>query len=91
MSAVGLPNSVWRAVHIIGPGSAVDVDVYEARGDIPVASVEDDVGGPAGATFGNADDLAVLAFDGAAFQDPVRENDLSSEGDSGGAHRKRIS
>jgi hypothetical protein len=67
------------------------VDVDESRGDIAVARVEDDVGGPAGAALGDADDLAVLAFDGAAFQDPVRENDLSSEGDSGGAHRKRIS
>lgn len=91
MGSVGLPNSVWRAVHVIGAGASVNVYVYEARRDKAVAGVDDDVGIARRAALGDADDLAVGALDGTAFEDPVREDDLSGECNSGGAHRKRIS
>ena len=91
MGSVGLPNSVWRAVHVVGPGASVNVYVDETRRDIAVARVDDDIGIARRPALGDADDLAAGALDGTAFEDPVREDDLSGKGNSGGAHRKRIS
>ena len=91
MGAVGLADSVWRRVHVVGPGASVDVYVYESGRDVAVTGVDDDVRRPACAALGNADDLAVNTLDGAALQDFLREDDPAGESNACRSHEKRIS
>jgi hypothetical protein len=91
MGAIGLPDCVGGAVHIVGTAPAVNMYVYESGGDIAVAGIDDHVRGTSRASFRDVDDFSAGELDGAAREYPVRENDLSGERYTCRSHEKRIS
>ena len=81
MGVVGLPNGRWRSVHVIGPASAMNMNVDEPGRKKSITGIDDDIRQFARSAFGNADNSSAFAFDGALFENLLRKNDAASKSD----------